>query len=158
MHSKELFSDSKVVKKHKKQSKRKSSKDLIKKIIPRSGSYDLNPFLNESYYEQTNKRQNKGSDSKLDNETLSSEALTTTTTSNLTDISSNYQTENKNNFINKNTYYPGNGNNKIMNLSYLNSPIVELPKKRTCLGFPILCFAYVAAIYSLVNLIYLNFE
>ena len=141
MHSKDLYSHSKVVKKHK--SQRKSSKEIINRIIPRSssGSYDLNPFLSES----KNYGQNKVNDYKLENDTLSSE-LMTNSTSNNTDMTttSMHSQLNKNCNVNK-----INNNGTISSTSI--DPSVVFPKKRTCLGFPLLCFAYFAAIYTLVS-------
>ena len=156
MHSKDLYSNSKVIKKPKNQ--RKSSKDLIKKIIPKSasGSYDLNPFLNETNYAQNNRRQseNKHEDNhqptRKENETFTSDAMTNTTTNTTNLSSSNRQSESSSsNFKAK----------SIMKNSYTSalSANIEFPKKRTCLGFPILCFAYFAAIYTLV-IIYFNFD
>ena len=146
MHSKDLYSNAKVVKKHKNQ--RKSSKELIKKIIPRSnsGSYDLNPFLDEkSYTPHIKNNQNKVDDYRLGNETLSSD-LTSNSISNNTVMTTSNLSEPKTR-LNSNK----NANNGTVKDSYSDQSTVELPKKRTCLGFPILCFAYFAAIYTLVS-------
>lgn len=34
---------------------------------------------------------------------------------------------------------------------------VDIPKKKTVLGYPLLCFTYVASVYSLVNIKLINF-
>ena len=146
MHSKDLYSNAKVVKKHK--YPRKTSKELIKKIIPRStsGSYDLNPFLNESnYVSHNNKNQNKVDDYRVENETLSSELTSNSTSNNTVMTSSNFSESKIQIKSNKNL------NNGMMKNSFSTASTVELPKKRTCFGFPILCFAYFAAIYTLVS-------
>jgi hypothetical protein len=145
MHSKDLYSNAKVVKRHKNQ--RKTSIELIKKIIPRStsGSYDLNPFLNESSYApQHIRNQNKVDDFRVDNETLSSD-LTSSSTSNNTEMTSSSHSES--NVRIKSTKKASNTPQN----SFPTAVSVELPKKRTCFGFPILCFAYFAAIYTLVS-------
>ena len=171
MHSKELYSNAKVTKKPKNQ--RKSSKDLIKKIIPRStsGSYDLNPFMDESNHVQNNHtppqqnhrhhhhhhhhqqqqeqhqqhKQQRNQASRPDNETFSSDAITNTTT-NTSNLSSNLDYERAHNIL-KNSYASSSA---ATSTAAASSAHIEFPKKRSCMGLPILCLAYFAAIYTLV--------
>jgi hypothetical protein len=147
MHPKDRYCNSKVSRVKHTSSTRKSSRELLKKIVlPKSasrGSYDLNPFLlNDSndFSRSTSQPSNNNNNNTNDTTTSSDIAMNTLTSS----------SDPKKAIDNK------NDNDKNSNIYGVKSSfsstgsVIEIPKKRTCLGFPILCLAYFAAIYSLL--------
>lgn len=110
-------------------------KHTVKNILPRSGSYNLNNDV-------------KFTDMKILNNEI--------------ELNSHQARDNNEKKID-NTEFPSLLNNTNLNNTQDQSKMpmfesfesVEIPKKKNLLGYPLLCFTYIASIYSLV---YLNLK